>query len=86
MKEYKGELKGFPEEIISRMLDCQEEQCNPRDISVFERDRTAGQYDEGFAWYKTKEGDNFWFAVTGSKNFNLFFEKYPKQDNPKKLK
>ena len=37
--EPKGELEGFPKEIISRMLDCQEEQGNPRDVSVFERDR-----------------------------------------------
>ena len=33
----KGELEGFPKEIIIRMLECQEEQGNPRDISVFEK-------------------------------------------------
>lgn len=84
--EPKRELQGFPKEIIARMLECQEEQSNLRDISVFEKQVAAGDFNKGFTWYKTKEGDNFWFAVTGSKNFNLFFEKYPKQDNPKKLK
>ena len=78
--EPKGDLIGFPKEVIARMLDYQEEQVNPRDISVFERDRTAGQYVEGFAWHKTKEGKNFWYEVIINKDFNLFFEKYPKQD------
>ena len=77
----KGELQGFPKEIISRMLDCQEEQGNTRDVSVFERDRTAEQYNKGFEWYGTKEGQTFWHKVINNKNFNLFFEKYPKQDN-----
>ena len=77
----KGELEGFPKEIIARMLECQEEQGNPRDISVFERDRTAGQYVGGFARYETKEGNRFWYDVVNNKDFNLFFKKYPKQDN-----
>ena len=77
--EPKGQLTGFPKEIIARMLECQEEQGTPRDISVFERDRTAGQYVEGFAWYKTKEGNYLWHKIINNKNFNLFFEKYPKQ-------
>ena len=33
----KGKLEGFPKEIIARMLDCQEEQGNPRDVTVFEK-------------------------------------------------
>lgn len=78
----KGNLKGFPKEIIARMLECQEEQGNPRDISVFEKRCDAEQRSKGFTWYETKEGLYFWYDVVNNKDFNLFFEKYPKQDNP----
>ena len=75
----KGELEGFPKEIIARMLDCQEEQGNPRNICVFERHRTAGEIEKGFVWRGIKEDYNFWNEVIRYKNFNLFFEKYPKK-------
>lgn len=83
LKNYspKGELEGFPKEIIARMLECQKEQGNTKDISVFERQCAAGCFNKGFTWDKTKEGDIFWLEVIGAKNFNLFFEKYPKKDN-----
>ena len=74
--EPKGKLEGFPKEIIAKMLDYQEEQGNKRDISVFEKCTFAG-----FIWEETKEGCNFWDEVIRYKNFDLFFEKYPKQDN-----
>lgn len=75
LKNYtpKGQLEGFPKEIISRMLDCQEEQGNPRDISLFEKCRSLG-----FIWDYTKEKGNFWCKVIHEKDFNLFFERYPK--------
>ena len=75
----KGELEGFPKEIISRMLDCQEEQGNPRDISVFEKRRDTAWGDKGFLWESAKEGFSFWNKVIRYKNFDLFFEKYPKK-------
>lgn len=79
LKNYtpKGQLEGFPKEIISRMLDCQEEQGNPRDISLFEKCRSLG-----FIWDYTKEKGNFWCKVIHKKDFNLFFERYPKTHNP----
>ena len=75
----KGDLKGFPKEIIARMLNYQEEQWGKIDISVFEKDRTAGEPTKGFVWSKTKEGYDFWNEVIRFKNFALFFEKYPKK-------
>lgn len=81
----KGDLIGFPKEIISRMLDCQVEQDNPRDVSVFEKDRTAGKIAKGFFLSDTEEGYNFWNEVIKEKNFNVFFEKYPKQNNQDNL-
>ena len=79
--EPKGQLEGFPKEIIARMLECQEEQGNKRDVTVFEiLIRTSADL-YGFSWNKTKEGYEFWYEVIDKKDFNLFFEKYPKKDN-----
>jgi hypothetical protein len=79
--EPKGQLIGFPKEIIARMLDCQEEQGNKRDISVFEERISTGYIYKGFDWHKTKEGCNFWFNVIKGKNFNVFFKIYPKKED-----
>ena len=78
--EPKEELEGFPKEIIARMLDCQEEQGNPRNISVFERNKYTIVELGGFDWDKTIEKDIFWEEVIDNKNFDIFFKKYPKQD------
>jgi hypothetical protein len=79
--EPKGQLIGFPKEIIARMLECQEEQVNKRDITVFENLIRAAADLNGFNWNKTKEGCWFWNTVIDKKDFNLFFEKYPKKVN-----
>ena len=76
---YKGELKGFPPEIVEKMLYYQEKQGNKRDVSVFEKFKEAADSDEGFCWATTEEGCSFWKIVIVDKNFDLFFEKYPKQ-------
>lgn len=74
-----GQLEGFPKEIIARMLECQVEQENKRDISVFEENRTS--YCQGFIWDKSKEGYDFWDEVIRYKHFDLFFKKYPKKED-----
>lgn len=79
--EPKGQLIGFPKEIIARMLECQEEQCNKINVSVFEKDKTAGETPKGIIWRETKEGFDFWSEVIRYKNFALFFARYPKKDN-----
>ena len=73
----KGDLIGFPKEIIAKMLNYQEEQGNPRDVSVFEENKFTIKELGGFNWDKTKEEDNFWEEVLDNKDFNLFFEKIP---------
>ena len=75
----KGDLIGFPKEIINRMLDCQEEQGNPKDVTVFERCITSIHL--GFDWCLTKEKRKFWNEVISHKNFDLFFKKYPKKED-----
>ena len=72
----KGDLKGFPREIIARMLECQEEQGNKIDVSVFERDNCNSITKGGFYWPDTKEGSEFWSEVIRKKDFALFFEEY----------
>lgn len=84
--EPKGELEGFPKEIIARMLDCQEEQGNPRDVSVFEKYKCSLLQTGGFNWYKTKEKEGFWHNVISNKDFDLFFIKYRKQDNSQEFR
>ena len=84
--EPKGDLKGFPKEIIARMLECQKNQWNKIDVSVFERNRIAGEAFKGIVWVQTKEGFDFWNDIIRFKNFTLFFEKYPKKDNPQNFK
>ena len=78
--EYKGELKGFPTEIVEKMLERQVEQGNPRNVGVFERMRSAGIESKGFCWENTIEKWQFWNEVVNYRNFELFFEKYPKTE------
>ena len=78
---YGGEIADFPIEVVERMLECQVEQGNKRDVSVFERNKIAGSYSKGFCWVETKEDVNFWNEVIGNKNFDLFFQKYHKKSN-----
>ena len=79
--EPKGELIGFPKEIIARMLECQEEQGNKRYVIVFEEYKFPFLEEGGFDWDKTKEKFKFWDEVIYNRNFDLFFERYPKQGN-----
>lgn len=83
LKNYtpKGQLEGFPKEIIAKMLDYQEKQGNPRDVSIFEKLINAKQCIKGFDWGDTQEDWDFWHEVITNKNFNPFFKKYSKQDH-----
>jgi hypothetical protein len=79
--EYKGELKGFPTEVVEKMLERQVEQGNRRDVSAFEKNRMM--CIGGFAWASSPEGHSFWEDVIKFKNFDTFFAKYPKNTYPK---
>ena len=74
-----GQIKGFPIEVVQRMVDCQVEQGNKADVSVFQRYKIASKLDGGFDWLNTKEREPFWLHTT-SGNFDEFFEMYPKQN------
>lgn len=70
-----GDLKGFPFEIVEKMLEYQYKQKGRIDIKVFQDNRAAVK--EGFCWKDTIEGYDFWNAVI-KKRFDVFFERYAK--------
>lgn len=78
--QFKGEIKGFPEEVVNRMLYYQQKQGNPRDIEVFERNATSGNIYGGFTWDDTEEGHGFWSSVIIYRDFKLFFDRYHKTE------
>lgn len=78
---YKGQLEGFPNEVVEKMLERQVEQGRNRDVSVFESYKDANI--KGFDWSKSPEEWYFWSEVIALKNFDLFFKRYPKQTYPK---
>lgn len=82
--EYKGDLKEFPQEVVEKMLERQVEQGNKRDVTIFEQCKSISWRNGGFSWSTTKEGDDWWGKVIGNRNFDFFFERYPKQPIPEK--
>ena len=78
---YKGEITGFPEEVVEKMLEHQVNQGFKRDITVFETWKCASH--QGFCWEDTIEGKAFWKKVIDKEKFDLFFERYPKNTYPK---
>lgn len=81
MSKYKGELTDFPDEVVEKMLEYQEEQGSSRNVSVFEKSHCCGS-PNGFNWDETVEGWCFWFNVITNENFDLFFSRYPKKKEP----
>lgn len=77
-KKKENQIAGFPEEVIEKMLDYQEEQNGFRKKSVFKNNIFGG-----FVWRSTPECHSFWHQVIVNKNFELFFEKYPKKTTEK---
>ena len=72
-----GKLEKFPIEVVKRMLECQVEQGNVEDATVFQRKPSAGKKFGGFDWWDTIEDEDFWYYVIVGKDFGLFFGKYP---------
>lgn len=83
-KDYvpKGQLEGFPLEIIDKMIERQVEQGNKPDVTVFEKDVESEKDKGGFDWNYLVDSRIFWNEIINYYNFDLFFEKYPKQVLP----
>ena len=73
-----GDLKGFPIEVVEEMLKYQKQQTGKKDISVFQNDRCQDACDKGFRWSETTEGHYFWKTIIRDREFDIFFERYPK--------
>lgn len=71
-----GQIADFPIEVVQLMLQHQFLQTGKIDISVFQK--SVGGTEE-MEWVIAPEGLDFWREVIIKKNFNLFFEKYPRQ-------
>jgi hypothetical protein len=78
--KYKGQIAGFPQEVVERMLYEQQLQTGKRDVTVFEDYKTRCGPEGGFHWGSTDAGNNFWYEVIRCENFALFFERYPKTE------
>ena len=68
--EPKGDIDGYPLEIVAEMIYYQVEQGNPFGVAVFENKRTAPKDDLGFDWDKTPDGKDFWQKVLGGDKIN----------------
>lgn len=86
LKDYtpKGDIKGFPIEVVSKMLERQYEQTGKVNATVFEGCSIAAKHEGGFDWSKTKEDLRFWQGVISRRKFSVFFKKYPKSYEFKK--
>ena len=73
-----GSIKGFPIEIVQKMLENQVNQGNKLDIKPFQIRASIDANNDGFDWIKTIEGFRFWNNIINEGNFKLFFKKYPK--------
>ena len=68
-----GRIKDFPIEVEQKMVERCLEENEVNIITKLQISRLAG-----FTWRNSIEGYDFWDGVIYKKNFNLFFEKYPK--------
>jgi hypothetical protein len=73
-KDLIGDLKGFPIEVVEKMLEKQQIHTGCTDIKMLQDSIRAG-----FFWAETLEGHSFWEDVIIRKDFSLFFTKYPKK-------
>lgn len=72
-EDLKGEIADFPVEIVQHMLNNQTKEDGKANIKFFQNSIKGG-----FIWRNTPEGTSFWNDVIKNKNFDRYFEKYPK--------
>jgi hypothetical protein len=78
MSDLNGAIADFPIEVIEKMIERQVEQGNKPDVKAFHKYVSNDAKGGGFTWENTIEGEMFWHKVIADKNFNVFFEMYPK--------
>lgn len=78
-EDLKGEIAKFPIQVVQKMVDYQVEQGNKADVAIFQLYNQMMHKGGGFNWNKTKEGNQFWANVIVNENFDLFFQRFPKE-------
>jgi hypothetical protein len=78
-EDQKGDIWDFPIEVIDKMAERQIEAGNEYNVGIFQRDKVADDKEGGFYWRDTEEGGFFWQKVMCEKDFDYFFEKYPRE-------
>ena len=79
-KDLIGDIAGFPIEDVRKMIEEQVRQGNKADVGVFQECAHKVKKSGGFEWKETEYGFDFWNMVIIGKEFDAFFEKYPKQE------
>lgn len=79
-KDLIGDIAGFPIEVVRKMVEEQVRQGNKADVGVFQEYTNRDKKNGGFDWEDTEDGFEFWDMVVIYKEFDEFFEKYPKQE------
>ena len=74
-----GEIEGFPIEVVEKMVYYQFMQKNSPNVRVFQLKRDANKRNGGFNWDETIDDFDFWQPIIMRRQFNTFFNKYPKQ-------
>ena len=81
-------LKDYPIEIVNKLIEEFTIQGHSNKISLFQnlppKLAMSEMINKGFDWEKTNDGLFFWINVIVLKNFDSFFEKYPKTDDNSK--
>ena len=77
-EDLKGQLEGFPLEVVKAMIEEQVRQGNEPNIEVFQENADQNKRDGGFDWPISKNGYDFWKEIIEYADFKYFFENYKK--------
>lgn len=78
-----GKIENFPIEVVEKMMEEQVRQGNTANVVIFQRNVLANDVIGGFLWEKSEDGRSFWNNVILSRDFSVFFKKYPKSADSK---
>lgn len=78
-EDLKGAISDFPIEVVKLMMKRQYEQYKETNIKAFQNPKSI-ENESTLNWDNTKEGYIFWDKVIHNKDFDIFFEKYPKEN------
>ncbi|MCD0480367.1 hypothetical protein LPB90_18165 [Chryseobacterium sp. LC2016-29] len=73
----KGQLSGYPTEVISILLTEQANQNNPMNLEVFENNVKSQKSEGGFDWKDTDKGEHFFEKLITWKVFSLAYQEFP---------